>query len=125
MASLKLQHLAPGLIAAKPVYNLHGLLLLKEGTTLNEKNIVMLKSWGVTQIWIEAMEDTDNAKKPQQNEEMKLKIEKMLAEKFSGELENPIMVEIMRVAKSLLQKKILRKKGTNEIPGFSANHRKY
>jgi hypothetical protein len=125
MASLKLQQLALGLIVAKPVYNLHGLLLLNEGTILNEKNIVMLKTWGVNQIWIEAMEGTENNKKLQPTEALKLKIEKTLAEKFSEELENPIMVEIMRVAKNLLQQKILRKKGSDEIPRFSANTRKY
>jgi hypothetical protein len=46
MAQLKLQQISPGLTVAKPVYNLHGLLLLKEGTVIDEKNIVMLKTWG-------------------------------------------------------------------------------
>ena len=44
---------------AKSVYDLQGVMLLKKGHRLTAKNILMLKSWGVPQVWIDAQRDTD------------------------------------------------------------------
>jgi hypothetical protein len=79
----------------------------------------------VNQIWIETGENTEGNKKSRGAEELKLQIEKALKDKFSEEMKNPIMVEIMRIAKNILERKILTKKVSNEIPRFSANNSKY
>ncbi len=79
----------------------------------------------MNQIWIETGENTEGNKKSRGAEELKLQIEKALKDKFSEEMKNPIMVEIMRIAKNILERKILTKKVSNEIPRFSANNSKY
>ncbi|HOP50952.1 MAG TPA: hypothetical protein PK887_10055 [Ignavibacteriales bacterium] len=47
----------PGQKLAKPVYNKFKQVLLQEGVELDEKNIKLLKIWGVTMVYIESINE--------------------------------------------------------------------
>ena len=113
MISLKLSELKPGMMLAKPVFNLQGVLLLDEGTELSEKNIWILKSWGVTQVWVEGEGEAEK-NRVELESDVKEFIEKELKDKFCEVLEDQVMVEIMRAATKLLQKRFLKKEEQNE-----------
>jgi hypothetical protein len=61
MVFLNLSDLKPGMVLAKPVYNLQGVLLLKEGTELTERHIWIFKSWAVTKVWVVGGEEEKKA----------------------------------------------------------------
>jgi len=98
--------LEPGMILAKPVYNHQELLLLEAGVKIKEKNIRMFKSWGVSKVWVsgESPDDADGDLEfeDQAREAMEIKLKK----KFADVLDDPIMLEIMRAASSVLSKRI-------------------
>lgn len=98
----------------KPAYNFQNILLLDKGAELSEKNIMMLKSWGVTRVWVEGV-GSKNKKQGAEFETEEIKqIEKELNDKFSEVSEDPVMKEILKVASSLLKNKILIKEWHNE-----------
>lgn len=45
-----LEVLTPGVRLGQPVYNAAGTLLLKEGETLTERHLQMLKRWGISAV---------------------------------------------------------------------------
>lgn len=106
MKKLELDDLKPDMVLAKPVHNFQGLLLLSEGTTLYANNIRILKSWGVTNVWIEA--ETEEVDKKYVKVEIELQeiIKRDLMDKFIGVLEDKVMVEIMRAAEKVLNKRL-------------------
>ncbi len=53
MIPISTDDLKSGMILAKSVRNLQGLLLLNAGARLTAKNIRILKSWGVSELFIE------------------------------------------------------------------------
>ena len=54
MGLVNVSDLKDGMVVLNPVSNKHGNVLLKKGDTLTEKNIVLLKSWGITEVDIES-----------------------------------------------------------------------
>jgi hypothetical protein len=54
MGLVNISDLKDGMVVLNPVSNKHGNVLLKKGDTLTEKNIVLLKSWGITEVDIES-----------------------------------------------------------------------
>ena len=107
MKALKLGGLSPGMVLAKSVYNYQDVLLLDEGIKLSEKSIWMLKSWGVANVWIEGDTEGRPGSDVGPEDQGKEIIEKQLKEKFSEVLEDQVMVEIMRVARKHLEKRLL------------------
>ena len=93
------------MILAEPVYDLHGLLLLKKGSELSKKNISMLKSWGVSSVIVDGEFEDDDNQLYGVDRKVKERIYNELKEKFSKVLNNPVMEEIKRVACRLLVKK--------------------
>ncbi|MBW1702112.1 MAG: hypothetical protein JRJ69_07195 [Deltaproteobacteria bacterium] len=118
MISLKLDELRRRMILAKPVHNLQGVLLLDQGTELTEKNIWILKSWGVNQVWVEGGSEEGKEKEKEEDVEpekkMKYAIQEELKEKFSEVLDDQVMVEILRVAGKQLEKRFLEKEEQND-----------
>ena len=114
MIGLKPNMLKPGMKLVRPAYDFQNILLIDKGVELSERNIVMLKSWGVTRVWVEGMSG-ENEKQGAwfENEEIR-QIEKELNDKFSEVSEDPVMKEILKVACSLLKNRILIKKWQNE-----------
>lgn len=74
----------PGQILAKPVYNKFKQILLQQGVILDEKNIKLLKVWGVTTVCIESDNKTQEQTIDIDKEEIINNVKKMfLWEPFS------------------------------------------
>lgn len=93
-----LTQLKPGMVLAKDVQNFQGLLLLKANTVISEKNIKVFKTWGVTSVEIDGDSDKNRQKTSESPSELKTSVEMEMAERFSKSMNNPIMVEVMKVA---------------------------
>ncbi|MBL0699622.1 MAG: hypothetical protein JJV92_01920 [Desulfosarcina sp.] len=106
MKKLELDDLKPGMVLAKPVHNFHEVLLLSEGATLYENKIRILKSWGVTNVWIEAAAEEVDEKHVKVEIKLQEIIKRDLMDKFTGVLEDKVMVEIMRAAEKVLNKRL-------------------
>ena len=114
MIYLKIAKLKPGMTLAEPVHSPQGVLLSKKGAELTEKDIWVLKSWGVTKAWVDG-EDIDGKNRDVKREnEARTSIENELKEKFSDVLDDPVMMEIMRVASRELLEKFFDKEDQNE-----------
>jgi hypothetical protein len=90
------------MVLAKSVYDLQGVLLLKKGHKLTAKNILMLKSWGVPQVWIDAQQDTGPDGVSERQKSLKNCIKQQLNRQFSAADPSPVMAEIKRVAEEIL-----------------------
>lgn len=97
------------MILAKPVYTLQDMLLLKSDVQLSEKNIHVLRSWGIQEIWVEGVSDEGHSRRARQENELRDSIDEDLRLKFSDSLPDPVMEEIMRVAGNLLERRFLKK----------------
>ncbi|TVR53285.1 MAG: hypothetical protein EA425_03625 [Puniceicoccaceae bacterium] len=59
MALLKTEELEPGMVLEREVVNLDGQILFASGATLNDRQISILKSWGVDRVQIEGGQSRD------------------------------------------------------------------
>ncbi|MFZ3046203.1 MAG: hypothetical protein WA151_09835 [Desulfatirhabdiaceae bacterium] len=114
MIRLNLDQAKPGMILVKQVKNLHNMLLLNEYAELSEKNIQILRSWGINEVWVEGKSDLLNAALSPQGAAIREQIDKELHQKFIDVLDDPTMVEIMRLAVNQLEKRLLRKEAEND-----------
>ncbi len=108
MVIVDAKKLKMGMVLAQPVFNSEGLLLLREGIKLSEKNIIVLKSWGVAKVSIQGEENNTGRKELEEWEKVTASIEKATRIKFSGTTHDELMSEIMRVAIRLLQERYMR-----------------
>ncbi|RLA92619.1 MAG: hypothetical protein DRG25_06015 [Deltaproteobacteria bacterium] len=113
MVLLSLEDLEPGMIVAKPVFNHQGAILLGKGVRLSEKSIWILRSWGVSQIWIKKVGKESGSKGKSGTESRILEPELELRKKLSEETEDEVMNEILRAASQQIKKRKDREK--NEI----------
>lgn len=97
--------LKPGMILAKPVYNHQELLLLDAGAKIKGKNIRMFKSWGVSTVWVRGDSRDDEDGDLGFEDQAREAIEMQLKAKFADVLDDPIMLEIMRAAISVLSQR--------------------
>jgi hypothetical protein len=109
MITLSLGRLKQGMVLAEPVHNFQGVLLLDAGAELTDKNIQILKSWGVTKISVEGESKREKNGDAERGNEVRTDIEKELNKKFSDVLSDPVMMEIMRVAANVLEARSLLK----------------
>ena len=107
MITLSLGRLKQGMVLAEPVHNFQGVLLLDAGARLTDKSIQILKSWGVTKISVEGENKKKKAGDGEHGDEIRLAVEKQLKKKFSHVLDDPVMMEIMRVAAKMLEARSL------------------
>ncbi len=115
MIPIALSRLKPGMILAEPVQNFQGVLLLDTGAKLTEKNIEILKSWGVSKVIIEGESRKQGGRTDIGPEsEARRAIQKELVEKFSGVTNDPVMMEIMRVAGKVLEERFIMKEEADE-----------
>ena len=114
MITLSLSKLKAGMILAEPAHNFQGVLLLDAGAELSENNIRILKSWGVTRVCVEGKNAEKNKGHSECQNEARLAIENELRGKFSDVLEDPVMMETMRVAGKVLEKRVHLKEGQDE-----------
>ena len=64
MIRIKAEELQPGMVTAREVKNIDGMLLAPVGCVLSERQINILQAWGVTEIAIEASEEQAQACDP-------------------------------------------------------------
>jgi hypothetical protein len=99
----------PGMTLAKSVSTLQDLLLLKPEVRLTEKNIHILKSWGIHEIWIDEEAGESVAGSMDSENKLRASIDEALRAKFSETLSDPMMEEILRIAGNLIEKRLLKK----------------
>jgi len=103
MGILNINDLKEGMTLAADVKNKHGNIMIKQGMTLTEKHIMLLKAWGIPDA------DVEGADREQlHQEEMKTvapevieAIETELNEIFPPIEGNELMSEIYRIAKKM------------------------
>jgi hypothetical protein len=61
---VKSEALQPGMVVARDVKNIDGMLLAPSGCQLSERQITILQAWGVAELEVEAGEDLAKAHDP-------------------------------------------------------------
>ena len=64
MIRVKSEELQPGMVVARDVKNIDGMLLAPSGCELSERQINILQAWGVTEVEVEAGEEMAKAHDP-------------------------------------------------------------
>jgi hypothetical protein len=106
MIRQKLSDLKPGMQLARPVRTQQDLLLLDVETTLSDKHIRLLKSWGVPHVFIYGYTVAEAQHHAVPAEEQQAAITEALHNKFRNVLTDPVMAEIMRAAQRQLFKAV-------------------
>jgi len=106
MHLIDLDKAKPGMTLAKSVYTLQDVLLLKPDVRLTEKNIHILKSWGIHEVWIDDAAGEGVAGRMGPEHERRAFIDDELRVKFSETLPDPLMEEILRIAGNILEKRL-------------------
>ena len=109
MGILNINDLKEGMTLAADVKNKHGNIMIRQGMTLSEKHIMLLKAWGIAEA------DVDGFNRDQfHKDEIKTVspevievIEKELHEFFPPLEGNEIMSEIYRITKKLKIKQVM------------------
>jgi hypothetical protein len=104
MGRVSAANLQPGMVLAGDVHTFRGQLLLPAGTTLSDKYIEKLMAWGVSEADIEGQSDPTL-------EEVNASMESLpelaaqneaLDRRFAEVTDDPVMQEILRIAKQQL-----------------------
>ena len=100
MARVELEKLTPGMRLRKPVFNLHGILLLKEGEVLTEKHLGIFARCGIREVDV-AREggDSDVPAEAALPREIREAVETEMAHRFrrADPKTDPVVAEILRV----------------------------
>jgi hypothetical protein len=107
MGRVSIDHVQAGMVLSKDAYNFRKQLLLPRGTVLSSKNLEMMKAWGVSEV------ETDGCSEPTLEEvEVSLSRHPGLAAaaqaldyRFSDVRHDPLMKEILTIAKKQLLEK--------------------
>ena len=111
MGLLHINDIKEGMVLAADVMNRHGTILLKAGSALSAKEILILKTWGITEIDVEGV-DRDKVQQGEMESlspEVLEKIEGELAELFPEIADNQIMQELFRITRKFKLKDALSK----------------
>jgi hypothetical protein len=106
MARVPVEHLSPGVRLHQPVFNVHGLLLLKAGEPLSAKHLELLRVWGVREVEVLA-ESGENPAEPadaQAPPEVLEAAEREAGRRFRrvDTVGDPVLRELRRIAVSRL-----------------------
>ncbi len=103
MGILNINDLKEGMVLAGDVKNKHGNIMIKQGMTLSERHIMLLKAWGIPDANVEGLE-----REQLHEEEMKTvspevieAIEQQLRDLFPPLEGNEVMAEVYRIAMKL------------------------
>lgn len=109
MGVLHINDLKEGMVLAEDVKNRHGDVLLPEGRPLTAKDILILKTWGITEADVEGI-DRDKVEKSEMESlppSVIASIEKEVSELFPEVNNNPVMQEIYRIVRKSKLKQAL------------------
>ena len=109
MGILNINDLKEGMTLAADVKNKHGNIMIRQGMTLSEKHIMLLKAWGISDA------DVDGFDRDQLNEEEMKTVSPEVIEVIENDLRaffpslegNEIMSEIYRITKKLKIKQVM------------------
>jgi hypothetical protein len=109
MGILNINDLKEGMTLAADVKNKHGNIMIRQGMTLSEKHIMLLKAWGIADADVEGFD------RDQLNEEEMKTVSPEVIEVIENELReffpplegNEIMSEIYRITKKLKIKQVM------------------
>jgi hypothetical protein len=109
MGILNINDLKEGMTLAADVKNKHGNIMIRQGMTLSEKHIMLLKAWGISDA------DVDGFDRDQLNEEEMKTVSPEVIEVIENQLraffpsleDNEIMSEIYRITKKLKIKQVM------------------
>jgi hypothetical protein len=109
MGVLNVNDLKEGMVLATDVKNRHEDLLLKKGSQLTKKDILILKTWGITEANVEGIDKGEVEKQDMQSLSPSIinSLERELAELFPACDEDPVMAEIRRIVKKFKLKQAL------------------
>jgi hypothetical protein len=102
MQRLALADAKPAMILAADVFSDQQMLLLKKGTALSDKNIKVLKSWGVSSLTIESERDVTGADAEIENRQHHEHIAARIKKQFDQLEANEVVTEICRVATEII-----------------------
>lgn len=111
MGVLHINDIKEGMVLAGDVTNRHANMLLKAGSALSAKDILIFKTWGITEIDVEGV-DRDKVQQSEMESlspEVLEKIEAELAGLFPEVDDNPIMQELYRIARKFKLKDAITK----------------
>ena len=111
MGVLHINDIKEWMVLAGDITNRHGNVLLKQGRTLSAKDILILKTWGITEIDVAGVDrdKVDQREMESLSPEVLEKIEGELAVLFPEVADNLIMQELYRVARKFKLKDALSK----------------
>lgn len=116
MIRIDLDKAKPGMVLAKPVNNLQEMLLLKERVQLTERNIQILRAWGVGEVWIEGDAGRKDEESASDHNTLRVDIDRALGEKFANVADDSVMMEIMRLAGNQLERRLLKRDAEHGTP---------
>ena len=93
----------------REVSNKHGKVLLRPGDRLTDKNIMLLKSWGITEVEIEGFdgEQPEGKEKDVLPADTIASIEREVKEQFFAFTDNPFMERLYGIVKKAKVKSAL------------------
>jgi hypothetical protein len=98
MARMQLEALTAGMKLCKPVRNLNGVLLLREGEILTAKHLEIFKTWGVREADVVREDGTepDGGGKAGPPPEVLAAVERQIARRFRrvDTAKDPVMAEV-------------------------------
>ena len=97
---LKIDEISEGMILAKPILNKMGQVMIAKGIAINQKQINILKMWGISEVSIQ----TDKEEPQERNDLLLIEnAKKNVIEELRWEIDNPYLDEIVElVAQSKL-----------------------
>jgi hypothetical protein len=97
-SSVNIAEVKPGMVLAADAVNPRGALLIRAGQSLNEKNIRMLKSWGVSNVLVIRDEEEEETGEEDIAAPDDQTIEEEVRKRFAKCIDHPVMAEVMDVA---------------------------
>ena len=120
MGLVNVSNLKDGMVVLNPVSNKHGNVLLKKGDTLTEKNMLLLKSWGITEVDIESSDRhrAEGIAKDAHTQETIDSIDKEVEGMFPAFDDNPLIEKLFAIIKKAKKKsEVEHTPGSNDETG--------
>ena len=101
MGIVNIHDVEEGMVLLSEVSNKHGNVLLKPGDKLIEKTIMLLKSWGITEVDIEGHDGdaVERKEKDALSSDIMAAIDKEVKEQFFDFTDNPFMERLCGIVK--------------------------
>lgn len=101
MGTVNVNDVEDGMVLLSEVSNKHGNVLLRQGDRLTEKTIMLLKSWGITEVDIKGFDEqqAEGKEKEVLSSDAIAAIEKEVKEQFFEFTDNPFMERLYGIVK--------------------------